>query len=243
MKKKRGRARGKWPIAVGILLLALTPILLASCNMPVFTSVVRIEQADAATDLSRWECEGNFSAGDVILLDLLQNSQWSSAYFDVIAGVPVFYVDISITDPKNSVSQYEILYTYNPSSGQRRLMIVNATMLSAGDGINQTVVLPSSFHNPVTFIAGTADVNGTYFANVTSAGGTADYRLTPELSLYEPGAFALYSGHTVKQESHPYADLLYVNFVTIPAGVLLLIYELQNTKRTWKRVKDDAVPR
>jgi hypothetical protein len=232
-----------WPFAVGILLLLLTPILLASYKTSYTTisyTTGLASDAKGTPDLSVWEFAGNFSANDLILVDLLPNILWNSneGAFDLLDnGMPVMYVDMSITDPGNSVSQYELWYTYNPEDGTRRLTVFNVTALSVGEGINQTALVPPGFSNPVTFIAGTAELDGMYFANLTFVGAVTNYRSDGNL---KPGAFALYYERTIEQNSQPYASLLYVSFVTVTASIISLAYGFKKNSRKRRRQNNEA---
>ena len=226
----------KWAFAVGIILLLLTPILLTSYKMSTTGYASGLASTTEPSNLYVWECAGNFSANDLILVDLLPNIFWSSneSAFDVLDnGMPVMYADINITDPKNSTSTYELEFTYNPTDIKRNLHPYNLTVLSAGEGINQTVNVKET---GVTFIAGIAKLDGTYFANLTFVGFMLDYRAD---GRFTPGTFALYWGRT--EESHPYMSLLYVNFVTIPASVIFLVYGLKKTDRKRRRAKNETV--
>jgi hypothetical protein len=228
----------KLPVAVGIFLLVLTPILLASYNVSHKTYDTLTERADTASDQSRWGCAGNFSANDTILVDLLQNMFWANntQAFDLVNNVPTFYLDVSITDPKKGVSQYELEYTYHPTDPSQKLEPYSGNVTSVGEGINTTVAVLSNFRTPSgLFIVGRATVNGTYVANVTFAGAEINYVTDdPELT---PAVFALWFGRTVTRESQPYAILLPFSFVTLPVGVIFLVYGLKNTYRKRKRAK------
>ena len=221
----------KWAFAVGMILLLLTPILLTSYRTTYATP--KVTQGPASTtdtsNLSAWECTGNFSANDVIMVEFLPNIFWAQnpGAFDVLDnGMSVLYVDMNITDPKNSMSQYELWLTYDQTNNQ--FSVYNATALSFGEGVNSTVVLPNKFTMTYTFVAGTAQLNGTYFANVTFAGYVIDYRVD---GTYKPAAFELFYVRTSLQLSQPYMNLLYVGYAIIPAGVIFLVYGgLKRTK-------------
>jgi hypothetical protein len=232
-----------WPFAVGILLLLLTPIILASYKTSYTTisyATGLASDAKGTPDLSVWEFSGNFSANDLILVDLLPNILWSNnaGAFDLLDnGMPAMYVDMSITDPGDSVSKYELWYTFNPGDSTRRLTVFNVTALSVGEGIDPTARVPPGFSNPVTFIAGTAELDGTYFANLTFAGAVTDFRWDGKL---KPGAFALYYERTIEQKSQPYASLLYLSFVTVPASVISLAYGFKKNNRKQRRQNNEA---
>jgi hypothetical protein len=190
---------------IGCLLLA--PIALASYNNPHGVLNITAGQATATPSLSGWECTGDFLANDVILVDLLPSIFWSQndSAFGAPNGMPIMYVYVSITDPESSISRYELEYTYNPSDPVRRLLLYNETALSFGQGVSATVILPSNFSMTYTFIAGTAKLDGTYFANVTFVGYAIDYRAE---GTYAPGYFALYRVGCALQDDVAVTDLV-----------------------------------
>jgi len=230
----------RWAVAVGLLLLLLVPVLLTSYKTIYATP--EVTQGSASTtdtsNLSAWECTGNFSANDVIMVEFLPNIFWAQnpAAFDVLDnGTPVLYVDMNITDPKSNMSQYELWLTYDRTNN--RFSVINVTALSLGEGINSTVFVPNKFTMTYTFIAGTAKLNGTYFANVTFVGFAVNYRAN---GTYKPAAFELFYARTVLQLSQPYASLLYVGYAIIPAGAIFLVYGvLKRTKPTRKASSRD----
>jgi hypothetical protein len=234
----------KWAVAIGLLLLLLAPVMLTSYKT-IYASA-KVTQGLASTNnssnLSAWECTGNFSANDVIMVELLPNIFWAQnpAAFDLLDdGRNVLYLDMNITDPEESMSQYELWLTYDQTYS--RFSVINVTALSLGEGINDTVVLPNKFNMTYTFVAGTAQLNGTYFANVTFAGFAVDYRANDTISGVHatPSVFELFYARTSFELSHPYASLLYVGYAVIPAGVIFLIYGLKKTKSIPKASKRD----
>jgi len=230
----------RWAVAVGLLLLLLASVLLTSYKTIYATP--KVTQGPASTtdtsNLSAWECTGNFSENDVIMVEFLPNIFWAEnpAAFDVLDNrMPVLYVDMNITDPKNNMSQYELWLTFDQTNNH--FSVINVTALSFGEGINSTVVVPNKFTMTYTFIAGTAQLNGTYFANATFVGFMVDYRAN---GTYKPAVFELFYARTVLQLSQPYASLLYVGYAIIPAGVIFLIYGgLKRTKPTRKASSRD----
>ena len=144
---------------------------------------------------SAWERTGNFLAGDVIEVDLLWNIFWAQiGGFDTLeingTYYSVLYVEVSITDPSNAVSHYELWLSYDES--QNQFSWINARVLSLGAGINSSVYLPTGFNFTYTFIAGTANLSGAYFVNVTSVEGTTpDYRVYKN-GVYDPSALELF---------------------------------------------------
>jgi hypothetical protein len=190
-----------------IAFLLLSPIVSASCNNPHGVINISAGQATATPSLSGWECTGDFLAKDVILVDLLPNIFWSQndSAFGEVNGMPIMYVNVSITDPESSISRYQLEYTYSPNGPVGTLSLYNETALSFGDGISSTVILPSNYSIAYTFIAGTANLDGTYFANVTFVGYTIDYRAE---GSYAPGYFALYRVGGVLQHDVAITDVV-----------------------------------
>jgi hypothetical protein len=221
----------KWALAVGIILVIVSPVLLTSYKTVYATPVFKASLAGDAR-ISSWECSGTFAKDDVIFADIRPDLFWfnNSGAFDVLdnpPGMAVFYVDINITDPKNTVSQYELWYTYDPTQSIP-YAVYNVSVLSLGEGINNTVYLPNQYNVTYTFYAGRALLDGTYFANVTSAGWPYDYRIYNPTA--PPSYFALSYGRTTLELSQPYSSLLYVGYVTIPAGVIFLVCGLKTGK-------------
>ena len=144
---------------------------------------------------SGWERTGNFLAGDVIEVNLLWNIFWAQiGGFDVVeingTYYPVLYVEVSITDPSNAVSHYELWLSYD--SSQNQFSWINATVLSLGAGINPSILLPEGFNFTYTFMAGTANLSGAYLVNVTSVRGTTpDYRVYQN-GVYDPSVLELF---------------------------------------------------
>jgi hypothetical protein len=226
----------KWAVAVGTVLLILTPFLLTKYNTP-YGRISTIS-GNWPTNPNTWTTAANFSANDIILLEFSPNIFWFSnpAALEVIdvRGKTIAYtiVDINITDPRESAdeSQYEFWYTFDYTSF--RASFFNGTMLSVGDGINRTAVLAPTFHAASAFVLGTAKFDGTYFANATFVGGGimypgSDYRSN---GTYPPANFALDWARTAAQKFYPYAGLLYVSFFTIPASVVFIVYGLKKAK-------------
>jgi hypothetical protein len=216
-----------WAVAIGIILLVVTSILLTSYNRVYATP--KVTQGLASTgDLSTWECAGNFTKDDVIFVELLPNIFWAqnSAAFDILDNnIPVMYVDMNITDPKNTMSQYELWLTYDKSLN--RFSVYNASALSFGEGINSTIFLPNKFNVTYTFYAGRAMLNGTYLANITSAGYAINYRTE---GTYKPAAFELFYARATFEVTQPYTNLLYIGYATTPLSVIFLAYGLKRTK-------------
>jgi hypothetical protein len=223
----------KWAVAVGIILLIITPFLLTQYNIPY--GAVSTTNGSWPTNPNTWETAANFSANDIILLEFSPNIFWFSNSYDLEVtdqGVAYTIVDINITDPRKSAdeSQYEMWYAFDYTN--YRAGIYNMTLLSLGDGINRTAVVAPTFSNANGFILGTAKFDGTYFANVTFVGGGImypgnDYRSN---GTYPPANFALDWARTVLQKFYPYTDLLYVSFFTIPASVAFMVYGLKKVK-------------
>jgi hypothetical protein len=222
----------KWAIGIGIILLLVTSILLTSYNR-VFATPKTTQGLASTGDLSTWECAGNFTKDDVIFVELLPNIFWAEnpSAFDILDNnVPVMYVDLNITDPKNTMSQYELWLTYDQTTN--RFSVYNASALSFGEGINSTIYLPNKFNVTYTFYAGRAMLNGTYFANITSAGYAIDYRAD---GTYKPAAFELFYARTTFDLSQPYTSMLYIGYATIPSSIIFLVYGgLKRTKPTRK---------
>jgi hypothetical protein len=225
----------KWAVGIGIILLILAAIMLASYKTTFATPAVTQGPANMTQNLSpsAWDRTGNFTKGDVIMVEFLPNSFWAQdpgAFDEIDAGngtiLAVLYVDINITDPENTMSQYELWLTYDQTSNT--FSVYNATALSFGEEINSTVLLPNGFNFTYTFYAGTAELSGTYYANVTSAGWPDDYRPN---GTYVPSALELFYARTAFQVSQPYTNLLYVGYVTSAAGVMFLAYGLIRAKR------------
>jgi hypothetical protein len=221
----------KWAVGVGIILLILSPVLLTSYKAvyatPKFSSGLASNVSNPS-QWSSWERWGTFAKDDVIFVDLRPEIFWAQnpAAFDVENGYAVLYVDINITDPKSTMSQYELWLTYDATANQ--FSVYNASVLSFGDGINSTVYLPNQYNITYTFMAGRALLDGAYFANVTSVGFPYDYRV--KNSTATPSYFALFYGRTTFQLSQPYSSLLYAGYVTIPASVIFLVYGLKTGK-------------
>jgi len=225
-----------WAVAVGIILLLATPVLLASYNTAYGT--VSTTAGPWPQNQNAWEYSANFSANEIILAQLSPNMFWfnNTRAFDMLDdGTPIMYVDINITDPENGLSQYELWYTYdvtNPS----RYGLYNATMLYTAPGINQTLHLAPNFNAANGLILGAAEYNGTYLANVTFVGYAIDFRADGQ---FPPASFVLNYAVTTLQKSYPYTNLVYVNFLTIPASVVFLIYGLKKTRQISKTSKRD----
>lgn len=225
----------KWAVAVGIILLILTPFLLTQYNVPYGTVNTTIGSWPTH---STWETAANFSENDIILLAFSPNIFWSQDPYGLEAtdtSPPIAYtiVDINLTDPNHSVNetQYELWFAFSYST-QYQYSVYNATLLSVGDGINRTAVLAPTFSNVNNFVLGTAESSGTYFGNVTFVGGGVmypghDYRSN---GTYPPANFAFNWAHTVLRKSYPYASLLYVSFLTIPASVAFMAYGLRKAR-------------
>ena len=180
-----------------------------------------------------WERTGTFISGDVIEIELDWNILWAQiGGFDTVeingTYYSVLYIELSIIDPNSTLSQYELWLSYDQTANQ--FSYINASALSLGTGINPHVYLPNGFNFTYTFIAGMANLNGTYFANVTSVEGTVpEYRtyIDPTTNTTDaPAVFELFYARTSFQFSKPYENLLYVSFGMIPISVIFLAYGL-----------------
>lgn len=212
-----------WAVAIGIILLILAAVLLKNYGATYATANLTQGLASSNSNLSTWECTGNFLQHDVIMLNLLPNMFWfqNPSAFDVLDnGQSIMYVYVNITDPANGVSYYELWYTFDQTTS--RYSVYNATALSFGEGINSTVLLPANFNMTYTLVAGTAQLNGTYVANVTFVGNVINFAG----GEYKPSAFQLYYGRTALQLSQPYTNLQYVGYAAIPTSVIFLAYGL-----------------
>jgi hypothetical protein len=243
----------KWAIAVGIILLMLTPILFAYHNHAYAT--LSTPNGVWTVHSNVWEIGADFSEKDIILLEFSPNLFWfskSDAFEVSDSGVPYIIVDINITDPIKSSNEslLELWYAFDQTRYQ--FSLYNLTMLSVGDGINSTVSFASTFRNTNGYVLGAAELNGTYDANVTFVGGGymypgSDWRWN---GTYPPANFALNWARNVVQKSYPYAAFFYVPFFNLPAGFALLIYGLKETKKIHrssshvpKRTGDSRFPR
>jgi hypothetical protein len=230
---EKAKKMKKWTavVVVGILLILVSGILLAAYNLPVdaYTTSLAGPSGESTGD---WVYAANFTANDIILVDIYQNLFWSQnvTFFDVIAGIPTLFLNVNITDPKNTVSAYQLQYTFQQSDVTHRLLAYNLTEWAVGTGINPKAPVTES---GITFIAGVAKFNGTYVANITWVGSDVlQYRATS----YKPGYFALWKA--VAYETYPYRSLLYVSFATIPAGSIFVGYGLnKNNRKSKKRTK------
>jgi hypothetical protein len=224
----------KWAVGAGILLFVVAAGLLGSHNVPVTAYATQLAGSkDEPT--GEWEYSGNFSRGDIIMVDIYQNIFWSEnvSEYDVIDGIPTLWIDLNITDPSNTVSTFELQYTYQQTDVEHRLLAYNLTVVSVGTGIDPTAPISET---GVTFIAGTAKLNGTYVADITSVGSDIlEYRVTN----LKPGYFTLWKA--VAHETYPYEGLLYVGFAAIPAGFIFAAYGLKKNERiSKKRTKSEA---
>lgn len=240
----------KWILGFGLFLLLMAPVLLT------FTKTTRVApkategpaSSNDPSEIKRWECAGNFTKDDVIMVELLPDIFWAQnpAAFDLISengtSFNVLYVDINITDPQNSISQYEVWLHFDQTAN--RFSVYNATALSFGGGISSTVLLPNKYNFTLTFIAGMAQLNGTYVANVVSAGALYDYRTD---GTYPPAVLELFYLRTTFELSKPYADLLYAGYATIPIGGTLLVYGIiwrtKPHRKASNRNRDSDLPK
>jgi len=217
----------KWAIAIALILLISAAVMMTNYKDVYATPVVTQGAANASQSLNPrgWERTGTFVAGDVIEVELLWNIFWAQlGGFDTVelngAYYSVLYEEVSITDPSGAVSQYELWLTYDETANQ--FSYLNATALSLGAGINKSVLLPNGFNFTETFIAGTANLNGTYLGNVTSVEGTTpDYRVYQN-GTYDPQAFEFFYARTSFQISRPYESLLYVGIGIIPVSIIFI---------------------
>lgn len=225
----------KWAVSIGIILLILTPIILASYNTAYGTASTTA--GPWPLNANSWEYSANYNASDTILAGFSPNINWfnNSAAFDLTdSGQSVMYVDFNITDPAKGESQYELWLTFDQTN--YRWSFINQTLLYNATGISATVGPPYSlplapnFHVASGIILGTAVLNGTYFANVTFVGYIVNFR-DPSSGNFPPSNFVLNWATTTLQKSYPLANLIYGNFFTIPGSVLFLVYGLKKTKK------------
>ena len=215
----------KWAVVLATILLLSTIIMFGYCRTSVVGYATELAGLTDTSKLSEWEYAGNFSKNEIILVDLLQNIHWSEnvTYFDVVANIPTLWVTVNITDPAHTTSEYELAYTYQATDVSHRLLAYNLTILSNATEINPFAPIKET---GVTFVAGTAEQNGTYVANVTSVSSDVlEFRQTD----LKPSFFALYKARAVV--TYPYSILSYAGFVTGPACIAFAVYGLQSDHR------------
>jgi hypothetical protein len=242
----------RWIIGFGLLLLLLAPVF--ATYAPQNYATPQATQGPASSnnpsEIARWECAGNFTKDDVIMVELLPNIFWaqSPTAFDLVdfgngTTLSIFYVNINITDPTNDMSAYELWLHYDQISN--RFTVYNASALSFGIGISSDVLLPNKFAFSYTFIAGSAKLNGTYLANIISAGWPYDYRANNNTIV--PSTFELFYVRTTLKLSKPYANLLYVSYALIPTGIVFIVYgsrkRTKPLRKASSRNRDGRLPK
>jgi hypothetical protein len=226
----------KWAVSIGVVLIVAGLILSSFHNLSRTETFSELAGETDPSKLAGWEYAGNFTAGDIIIVDVLQNIFWtnSSAAYDLVAMVPTKDVIVNITDPKNGVSEFDVVYTYSPDDlTLRQMHTYNITILSLSDGISQDYHVSQS---GATFVAGKAMYSGTYTANITD--------IIPDHLGYRqnglnPAYFALFKAYNVT--SYPYGSTFYIGVGTSAAGIILIVYGLARKRgpmkgRSLKRV-------
>jgi hypothetical protein len=223
----------KWAVGLGLILIFVGFVSLASYNSPSSEIASELAGEKDPDKLANWEYAGNFSEGDIILVVMRQNIFWSEGAMAWDIGpssIPTKWVDINITDPQNGISAYELQYTYRQEDIGRSMKIYNFTILSFGEGINETQKVRQT---GATFTAGIAKLSGTYVGNITMVDpDPKGYRE----NNYPPAYFALFRGYPIM--TYPLQYLLFAGIATPLLGIVFLVFGLTR-KPPRKRARQD----
>lgn len=209
----------KFPLAAGLVLLFVGIILMSSSNL----SSQRLEVLwdTAKIEVNKWEVKADFTAGDIIKLEISPGIDWIDYLEPPTSEVP--YVNkavyINVTEPSGKESYIEVMFitTYSPP----QLSIFNITVLNSN----------GNFAVKERAIMGEAMQTGQYTAEVT---GVSPRGGEP------PGSLIFYKQRINRFTDRPYSAFLYPGIAVFLIGVSLFALSFRKKKYRMLRKKREA---
>lgn len=202
--------------ATGLVLLLVGVILMSSSNLSFQRSEVLWDPVKI--EVNKWEVTADFTAGDIIKLEISPGMNWIDTLEPPTAEVP--YVNkavyINVTEPSGKESYFEVMFitTYSPP----QLSIFNIRVLNSN----------GSFTVKEGAIRGEAMQTGQYTAEVT---GVSPRDEEP------PGSFIFYKQRVNLFTDWPYSVFLYPGIAVFSLGVALFVLSFRRKKRRMPRRK------
>ena len=203
-------------LTAGLLLILVGAALAIHSNTPENNTTLTWEFVK--TEPSTLEISANFTAGDIVKLEIYPNHEWQQEPEVDDVPYPHIFVYVNVTSPRGDQSYYESTYV----SYRFYRAILKAPGGFSGEYDNKTL-------NAERAVVGRVMYDGEYLARIigviiSSGSAKAD-------------ALNLYKGTENIETTYPYRDELWITMALFLAGGSISILGMQSHKRPIKGKK------
>lgn len=214
----------KLQVATGIVLLTAGVILCIVSNLNYTVTYSDWSKDTNPVEVSNsWNISRNFSAGDLIKLEIIPPQDWGEYTEPPTSDIPYYYkpVFVNITDPL--YNETEILCYFAKIQENAPLFLYKIEVTETHGLLNVHYEIGLYGKNPG--IVATTLLSGNYTAYIAGGlpGGSEPFRMT------------FSKGEKISYQKYPYGELLYPSIATLFASAVLLYLGFRSPKKDYKR--------